>query len=103
MAVNRYSRPRTRPVPTSKVSRDRLFTRILAEIHDAWIATRFRQNARRELTILDDRILEDIGVTRATIREVSTGENVPHTSLHRTARANSSETTFLPHCERDVA
>ena len=103
MAVNRYTRPRTRPAPRSQMSREHLITRILADIHDRWIALRYRRYAQQELTMLDDQMLKDIGVTRATIDDVIAGKTVRHASLCRTVQTKGSETTFPPYCERDVA
>jgi len=103
MAVNRYTRPRTRPAPRSQMSREHLINRILADIHDRWIALRYRRYAQQELTMLDDQMLKDIGVTRATIDDVIAGKTVRHASLCRTVQTKGSETTFPPYCERDVA
>lgn len=94
---------RIRSVPTSPVARNNPVLRLIALVHDVWLARRATAKWRRELQTLDSRILRDIGVNQLIIKEIcNTAKNRAAAAQQRKWR-EIAESTFLPHCEPDVA
>jgi len=100
---HRISPRRVRPVPTSSLARSNPALRLLALAHDVWLARRATAKWRRELQVLDSRILRDIGVNQLIIAEIcDAAENRAAAAQQRKWR-EMRESTFPPHCEPDVA
>jgi uncharacterized protein YjiS (DUF1127 family) len=71
MDMTHISPRRQRPAPRSALPRTNAFFRFIADQHDLWLINRAHARWRRELRALDTRILRDIGLTYATIDNVS--------------------------------
>lgn len=96
MDMTRISPRRQRP---AKRPRTNAFFRSIADRHDLWLTNRAHARWRRELHALDARILRDIGLTDATIDNVSRAAYARDKAQLQGRR----ETTFRPHCDPSLA
>lgn len=94
---------RIRPVPTSPIVRTNAALRLLALVHDVWLARRTTAKWRRELQTLDHRILRDIGVNQLIIGEICDAAENRADAAHQRKWREMRESTFPPHCEPDIA